>query len=140
MITLSCRGKYITMGLKVWRPTDPDVTYIMCRDEKHLLQVFIEQWRQLDPDIVTGWNIDFFDMPYLVNRINRVLDEDSANALSPWGILEEKTVEIMGRENVTFTPAGITVLDYLRLYKKFSFKNQDSYKLNHIAFFMLKRL
>lgn len=134
-ITLSRKGEKVVLGMKEFVTKDENVHYIKCKDEWYLLQNFLKVWQsgRYMPDILTGWNIEFFDMPYLVNRIRGVLGDHEAKKLSPWGILDERTIEIRGRENKTYVPAGITTLDYLHLYRKFSFKNQESYKLDHIA-------
>lgn len=134
-ITLSRKGEKVVLGMKDYTPSDENVHYIKCKDEWHLLNNFLKIWQsgRYQPDIVTGWNIEFFDIPYLVNRIKGVLGDHEAKKLSPWGFLEERTIEIRGRDNQTFTPAGINVLDYLNLYKKFKFEMQESYKLDNIA-------
>ena len=134
-ITLSRKNEKVVFGMKEFVTKDENIHYIKCKDEWHLLQNFLKIWQsgRYMPDILTGWNIEFFDMPYLVNRIKGILGDHEAKKLSPWGILEERTIEIRGRENKTYVPAGITILDYLHLYRKFSFKNQESYKLDHIA-------
>lgn len=134
-ITLSRRGEKVVLGYFDYRPKSDNVHYIKCRDEYHLLNNFLKIWQsgRYQPDILTGWNIEFFDLPYIVNRIKNVLGMHEAKKLSPWGILEERTVEIHGRENQAFTPAGIAILDYLNLYKKFKFEQQESYKLESIA-------
>lgn len=133
-ITLSRKGEKVVLGMKDYKPGE-NVHYIKCKDEWHLLNNFLKIWQsgRYQPDIVTGWNIEFFDIPYLVNRIKAVLGDHEAKKLSPWGFLEERMIEIRGRENQTFTPAGINVLDYLNLYKKFKFEMQESYKLDNIA-------
>jgi len=133
-ITLSRKGEKVLLGMKDYKPAD-NVEYIKCKDEWHLLNNFLKIWQsgRYQPDIVTGWNIEFFDIPYLVNRITNVLGSHEAKKLSPWGVLEERTIEIRGRDNQTYTPAGINVLDYLNLYKKFKFEMQESYKLDSIA-------
>lgn len=134
-ITLSRRGEKVVLGLNDYTPKSADVQYVKCKDEWYLLNNFLKVWQsgRYSPDVVTGWNIEFFDMPYLVNRIRGVLGDHEAKKLSPWGILDERTVELHGRENQTFTPAGVNVLDYLNLYKKFKFEQQESYKLDAIA-------
>ena len=113
--------------------TDPNTHYIKCKDEFQLVQQFLNCWQALDIDVVTGWNIEFFDIPYLVNRIKYLFNDKEAKKLSPWGILDEKTVEFKGKENQSYTPVGISVLDYYQLYRKFTFGNQESYKLDYIA-------
>ena len=134
-ITLSRRGEKVVLGYYDYKPKANNVHYIKCKDEWHLLNNFLKIWQsgRYQPDILTGWNIEFFDLPYIVNRIKNVLGMAEAKKLSPWGILEERTVETHGRENQAFTPAGISILDYLNLYKKFKFEQQESYKLESIA-------
>lgn len=134
-ITLKRGGRIASIGLKDYKPHLPNVEYYKCENEHALLEKFLELWesRYFAPDILTGWNIDFFDLPYLVNRITRLFGEDTAKRLSPWRILESREIEIKGRVNTVYMPAGIAILDYMRLYKKFSFKNQESYTLDFIA-------
>lgn len=134
-ITISRKGEKLVFGLFPYQSTDERVTYIKCDDEYDLLTKFLYAWQsgRFQPDIVTGWNIEFFDIPYIVNRITRILGHHEALKLSPWRILDEKTIEIRGKAVKVFYPMGISVIDYLPLYKKFSFSNQESYKLDHIA-------
>jgi DNA polymerase elongation subunit (family B) len=134
-ITLSRRGEKVVFGYYDYKPKNDRVEYIKCKDEYHLLNNFLKIWQsgRYMPDILTGWNIEFFDLPYIVNRIKNILGVHEAKKLSPWGILEERTVETHGRENQVYYPAGISVLDYLNLYKKFKFEQQESYKLESIA-------
>lgn len=136
LITMSRNGKKVVLGCQPYTSKDPNVEYMLCRDETALLNVFIEMWNssQFSPDIVTGWNVEFFDIPYLINRIMRVLGQSAARKLSPWGFLSENKLTIMGREQQTWTPVGITILDYMQLYKKFAYTIQESYSLDHIAF------
>ncbi len=150
-ITVSKNGKYISLGYFDFTPKQEtfdklgspvkveDITYIKCEHELDLLTKFITIWRsnQFLPDIITGWNVEFFDMPYLINRISRLIGPESAKRLSPWGILSEREVEINGRFNKIPIIVGITILDYMQLFKKFSFSMQESYKLDHIAFVVL---
>lgn len=121
------------------QPLGPLREYIECKNEADLLRNFLIFWQQNMPDAVTGWNIQMFDIPYLVRRIERVLGEGWAEKLSPWKNVFEKPVYVMGREQLTFNILGVAVLDYLDLYKKFTYKMQESYKLDHIAFVELGR-
>jgi DNA polymerase elongation subunit (family B) len=134
-ITLSRRGEKVVLGLFPYKPKTDKVTYIHCDNEVDLLRKFLKIWQmpRFTPDIVTGWNIEFFDIPYIVNRITAILASSEAKKLSPWGILEERTIEIHNKQNQVYMPAGISVLDYLPLYKKFKFQTQESYKLENIA-------
>lgn len=134
-ITLKKNGKALSLGMKYYKPKTADVEYVLCKDEAELLRNFLFYWNseKWSPDVISGWNIDHFDIPYLVNRITRVLSEEDAKRLSPWGKLHQKRVFIKGREVEMFVPVGIQVLDYMEVYKKFSFKVQESYSLNYIA-------
>jgi DNA polymerase elongation subunit (family B) len=107
--------------------------YIKCKDEADLLLTFLKYWQHVTPDIITGWNTQLFDLPYLLVRIKRVLGEDKVKELSPWGIVKEKTVTVNGREHLVADIHGVSNLDYLDLYKKFTYSAQESYKLDYIA-------
>jgi DNA polymerase elongation subunit (family B) len=132
-ITLRSRSRNYVFGCGEFTSTDDKTFYTQCRDEYELIQQFLDCWENLDLDIITGWNIEFFDIPYIVNRIKNLFNEREAKRLSPWRILDEKIVEFRGKENQSYNPAGISVLDYYQLYRKFMFGNQESYKLDFIA-------
>ena len=144
-ITMQYPNQDITfaLGYGDFTPEDDKVKYIKCKDEEDLLTKFITIWSSetFGPDVVSGWNIEFFDIPYIVGRVNRILGEEDAKKLSPWGILENKTVKSFGRMQKVYFPAGIAVLDYMALYKKFvaPFEPQESYRLDHIAFVELEQ-
>ena len=107
--------------------------YILCKNEKDLLRVFVTYWQCNVPDIITGWNTDYFDIPYLVNRIKKVLGDDYKK-LSPWNSVIEKKTNVRGTEEILFDIVGVSSLDYYALYKKYTYATQESYKLDHIAF------
>jgi len=102
---------------------------IPCATEEELLLKFLERFREIDPDIVIGWNSDYFDIPYLYYRMCNVLGDDVARYLSPIGYVREtpwfkdQYVQI----------AGVESLDYMRLHKKFSWKDEPSFKLDAIG-------
>ena len=121
-----------------YTPT-PGVRYIKCTDEKSLLTEFINDWSSNYPDIITGWNIRFFDIPYLVNRIVNLFGERTAKKLSPWGWYKESNITgIGGRRHQVYELVGVSALDYMDAYKKFTYVNQESYSLNHIAYVELE--
>ena len=125
--------KIITWGVKEFRNTRKDITYIRCSDEHDLLEKFISYWERETPEVITGWNIQLFDMPYIAGRLRRVLGEKRMKRLSPWGLVTEQEVFIKGRTHKSMDIGGVTQLDYLDLYKKFTYTNQESYRLDHIA-------
>ena len=123
----------ITWGVKPFNNINPKVKYIQCKDEFDLLDNFIAFWEYDSPEVITGWNCEFYDIPYIYGRLQKVLGTKVAKKISPWGIVTEDEVVINGRHNTRCQIAGITVLDYLDLYKKFTYTNQESYRLDHIA-------
>ena len=125
--------KVTTFGSRPFVNKDPNVTYILCDDEVHLLRSFLAHWRKNLPEVITGWNSQMYDIPYLAGRINRILGEKSMKDLSPWGLVSQDEVYISGRKNITYDIGGVTQLDYLDLYKRFTYTNQESYRLDYIA-------
>lgn len=139
-ITVAVHGKYTVFGAGdfVDKGTVPvDITYVKCLDESHLIDEFLSYWQKLGPDIITGWNIQMFDIPYMYNRITRIKGKKHAAMLSPWNIVNERIVDNMrwqGSNSVTFYDlVGCATLDYYDLYKKFTYTNQESYRLDYIA-------
>jgi DNA polymerase elongation subunit (family B) len=125
--------KIVTWGTRPFENTRSDVTYVLCSDEQHLLKEFIIWWQQNYPDVITGWNTDFFDVPYLIKRLNRELGESLAKKISPWGLINERNTFIKGNEELHYDISGISQLDYLELYKKYTYQKQESYRLDYIA-------
>ena len=123
----------ITFGSREYTPTRDDVTYIHCPTEYDLLVSFVTWWADVEPEVVTGWNVDLFDTTYLCNRITKVCGQKMTKKLSPWGIIHEKTVENRGRKSQKYDICGVSILDYLDIYRKFTYTNRESYRLDHIA-------
>jgi len=124
----------VTIGSRPYMTDRKDVKYMFCRDEADLLKTFVVFWSNNYPDVVTGWNINGFDIPYLVNRIRLVLGDEYVKRLSPWGVVNEKSAYVGKGESISsYSILGISILDYLDLYKKFTYTNQESYKLDYIA-------
>lgn len=143
-ITLRKNDKVITFGTREYTPELDYVTYVKCNDEHDMLKKFLDTWSSDEwmPDIITGWNVEFFDMPYIINRLERLFGENTAKRLSPWKRWEKKIdYQYMGRKKendeevkqYVRVPLGITILDYMQLYKKFTFAQQESFRLDHIA-------
>jgi DNA polymerase elongation subunit (family B) len=135
VITLIVGKKKYTFALgKVDKSKMPgDVLVNLYENEEQMLGDFMLTWQSLGIDIITGWNVQFFDIPYLVHRMNRLFGESFAKKFSPWGKLKDRKVEINGRENVAYEIVGINMLDYYDLYKKFTYVTRETYKLGHIA-------
>ena len=124
-------------GIGDFKTEREDVSYIKCESEVHLLKEFLVFWEKYWPDIVTGWNTEFFDIPYICNRIKKLFGEKELKRLSPWGGVREREVYQMGRTHQVYDIQGIAALDYFDLYRKFTYSAQESYRLDHIAFIEL---
>jgi len=135
-ITISyLNGNTRVYGCGDYNNYDDNVTYFKCKDEWSLCKRFLEDWKDKCPDIITGWNIKFFDIPYLVNRFEKILGEGESRKLSPWYHISERKLMIMNRQQIAYEMMGIATLDYIELYKWYApgGKSQESYKLNSIA-------
>lgn len=113
--------------------------YVLCKDEEDMLNRFIRHITDFDPDIIVGWNVKGFDIPFLINRIENVIGESAAKRLSPFNRIESKEENIKGRETKIYTIVGRSILDLLDLYQKFTFVKRETYKLDHIATVELKK-
>ena len=123
----------ITWGTGDFKTDREDVTYVRCNSEKELIKEFMSFWMKNYPDIITGWNCKFFDIPYLLGRISRLTDNKVIRKLSPWGLVEQKEIIVRGRPKTIFSIMGIAMLDYIDLYQKFIPVSQESYKLDYIG-------
>jgi DNA polymerase elongation subunit (family B) len=131
--------KFYNEHMFVWGCGDYEVQgqerYTKCKDEYHLLKFFLKFWQEKAPDVLSGWNTKFFDVPYLVNRMRKILGEDEAKKLSPWNLISEREAFVMNRRMKVYELVGIADFDYLELYKWYApgGKSQESYRLDHIA-------
>ena len=126
--------KIITWGCGEFRNSRDDVHYVYCQNERELLIKFLEYWVQKTPDVITGWNVKFFDMPFICRRIDRMLSIKHMRSMSPWNSVRERKLFVKGQEKIYYDIIGVATLDYYDLYQKFTYTNQESYRLDHIAF------
>jgi len=127
---------YYTWALNDWEQSRDDiiVQYFQLETETQLLSHFLEFWQRNTPHVLTGWNIEFFDVPYIMNRYARLFGAKEAKKFSPFGYVKEQKKRVrFGKEVVKYNIYGVEVLDYLQLYQKFTYSKQESYKLDHIA-------
>jgi len=136
-ITFKISEHFYVFGCGDYDNNRDDVTYFKCNDENNLIMRFLDMWEETSPDIVTGWNIQFFDIPYLNNRITRLMGDNTAKRLSPFRRIGERTTTIHNKQQVAFDLVGIAILDYIELYKKFTYSQQESFSLNHISYLEL---
>ena len=123
----------LTWGTGDFISKKANVTYVKCQNEKHLLLEFLKFWCKNHPDIVTGWNVKFFDIPYVMNRMRFIFDNDTINKMSPWNYVNADRIQLGKKNQQYWNILGVSVLDYFDLYKKFTYVRQESYRLNYIA-------
>ena len=122
--------KIITWGTREFQSQHE---YRVFWSEDKMLADFVEWWAKNTPDIITGWNCNLYDIPYICRRVERILGEKWKKSLSPWKRVHDREIVIQGRRNIAYDLTGVSILDYLDLYKKFTYTNQESYRLDHIA-------
>ncbi len=134
-ITMKVKDLIIVFGCDKFVTDREDIKYVRCKDESDLLDKFIKIFRNYDPDVVTGWNVEFFDIPYLLFRIKNVLGFERCEDLSPHGHIGIKKVGRNADNNPIERPEiiGVNILDYLALYRKFTYTQQESYSLDNIS-------
>ena len=124
----------ITFTTRPYETDREDVRVEYSRTEQLMLQNFAFFWKDNCPDVVTGWNIEGFDIPYLVNRMRKVCGDSYVDRLSPWELVRDKKIRVNADKTIdSYAFTGIAILDYLALYKKFTYTNQESYRLDYIA-------
>ena len=136
VITIYCNftKTFYVWGLKPYTPKQSNVKYVHCKSEIDLLHNFIEFMKDDPCDVLSGWNSAFFDIPYIINRVHMLLGELAVTELSPIKRVYTRTfMGKFGKEQIQWQIDGISCVDYLDIYKRFSFKNQESYKLDYIG-------
>ena len=142
----SRNDKYYLLGQKDYDKTktvtdipQENIEFIKFDTEVQMLQYFVKLWTTDYPDIVTGWNVEYFDIMYIVTRIIRLLGEETAKRLSPHKSIKKQSREVFGKVNSTYSLMGISIIDYMDAFKKFGYKYgpQESYRLDHIAYVVL---
>ncbi len=126
------KDKFYTFGHTFdYTPEDKRVVYWKYDNEREMMSAFLHWFRKQRPDVVTGWNIEGYDIPYIVNRIEHILPEnESPILLSPVNELEEFKTEM---NNQSYRIKGIAIMDYMKAYKKLELKPIENYKLDTVA-------
>jgi len=128
-------GGTTVYGYGSYQNKHENVNYVLCKDEIDLCERFLADWTSSPPDVVTGWNIKFFDIPYLINRITRVLGEDDVKKMSPWEVISQRDTMFKGKQQTVYDIVGVSALDYLELYQWYApgGKNIENYRLDTVA-------
>jgi len=111
----------------------PNCKLILVSSEKELIEKFFELLRKEDIDVITGWNVKLFDIPYIIGRARLFFEDKEIQSWLPFNLMKERETNIGGTDYRLFEFPGYVILDYMDLYKKFSGTSQESYALNFIA-------
>jgi DNA polymerase elongation subunit (family B) len=130
---MSIRISGVTHVISFTPITLPDCKVYMVSNEKELLKKTFEILAKEDVDIVTGWNIKLFDIPYIIGRALLYFEEKEIQSWLPFGLMKMRQTDIGGKMYKIYELPGYTILDYMDLYKKFSGTSQESYALQNIA-------
>jgi DNA polymerase elongation subunit (family B) len=136
VIAITCQvgSKYTVFGLGDFTNNSSDnITYIKCGSESELLIKFVDYIKVESPDILSGYNIAFFDIPYLIGRMDRVIERDYAKRISPWHDMRSRVMTINQKTYTVYDFLGLVTLDYMEVYKKFSSGRPENYKLDTLA-------
>lgn len=111
------------------------IQYRKCESEHELMEKFLFFWERNAPDVVTGWNVRLFDIPYIVNRVKNIMSESDTKRLSPFKVVNYRQVGIKGKSLDAYEIYGVQQMDYYDIFQKFgySYGTQESYTLDHIA-------
>ena len=116
----SYSGRITVFGARPFDNNDSKVDYMHFKTEESMLKAFLRYWMENYPDVITGWNVQLFDIPYIVRRFDRVLGEGFTRYLSPYKLISTREIYIKGRRQIACDLRGISTLDYLELYRKLS--------------------
>lgn len=126
--------KFLTWGTKEFFESQPDEVYMYFPTEREMLKNFLDYWSADYFDVISGWNSEFFDIPYIINRIKKVLGDEAAKRLSPYGDIRNRMiVNRFGRPEEKWMIKGISLMDYFEMYRTFTMAKRESYKLGYIA-------
>ena len=129
--------KIMVWGIYDYNNTRDDVEYVHCDDERVLMEQFVEFMANVKPDVITGWNTTFFDIPYICNRLQKLFGPKMMHYMSPWETVTEERTSTYGRDISRYNIWGVSNLDYLDLYKKFTNTDQESFTVDYISFIEL---
>ena len=131
LVTFALPPKTLTMEQATAEVAEFDNTYLYA-NEGDMLQAFLDVIE--DADILSGWNSEGYDIPYTVNRVSRVLSKDDTRRFCLWGQLpKRREYEKFGKTSETFDTIGRVHMDYLELYRKYTYEERHSYRLDAIG-------
>lgn len=138
-VKLSNDPLFYVWGTGAFKVPSDNIMYRFCACEEELLESFLQFWNEAEPDVVSGWNVKTFDIPYVYHRLIGLFGETVARRLSPFGYLSYNEDIYYGKPIISYDILGIATLDYLQLFRKYAPNaSQESYKLDHIANVELK--
>ena len=131
MVTFAMPPK--TMGIEEAKEITKGIDNLyLYKDEADMLKAFLDIIE--DADVISGWNSEGYDLPYIINRIKKVMSKDDTRRLCLWKQMPKKrTFERYGREQETYDLIGRVHLDSLELYRKYTYEERHSYRLDAIG-------
>lgn len=133
LIQISYKNKYYVFGLDHYESYEEDVIFIRCKNEEDMLRKFVAFFRKIDPDIISGWYSQGFDIPYLYARMELLELSDLFKKLSPYNHVDTREQLVFGKSQLRVDIQGIQHLDMMELFKKFELQKFENYKLNTVA-------
>ena len=130
LVTMAVPPRSISMETAQQQVSDFPNTFLF-ESEAEMLLMFLDLID--DADVLSGWNSEGYDIPYTVQRVTRVLSKDDTRKFCLWGQLpKQRTFERFGAENITFDLVGRVHMDYMQLYRKYTYEERHSYSLDAI--------
>lgn len=139
LIQLLYKDVYYVFGTEFYETYENNVKFIRCKDEVDLLKKFVQVFRKFDPDIISGWNSQGYDIPMLHERMNLLGLGDTFKRLSPFNYIDTSEVLVFGKMQLRVDIKGIQHLDMIELIKKFDRKKYENYKLDTVSKAVLKK-
>lgn len=133
LITFIVRKKIFTLSTRPVKVNKTNSKILLFKSEEDLLNAFREMLHRFTIHNITGWNVKYFDVPYIINRMMKVCGSSATKRLSPFGdvgVVDQFNQGRLQHEGLIY---GITILDYLELYQKFELSPRESYKLDYIG-------
>ena len=131
LVTLAVPPKHLSMATAQEMVAEFDNTFLFEREED-MIKMFLELIQEAD--VLSGWNSEGYDIPYTINRCTRILSKDDTRKFCLWGQHPKKrTFERFGAEQETFDLVGRVHMDYMQLYRKYTYEERHSYSLDAIA-------
>jgi DNA polymerase elongation subunit (family B) len=133
LIQLLYKGTYYILGLDHYDNYEENVKFIRCKSEVELLKRFVQLFRKIDPDVITGWNSSGYDIPMLYSRMGAIGLEEQFKRLSPFNMINTYDDIVYNKPQLRVDIMGIQHLDYMNMIRKFDLRKFENYKLDTVG-------